>query len=57
MEFARDIGKHSINILLSISYWGLGFNICVGDFSVIISINLLILHLTFFINRGRRLDG
>ncbi len=52
-EVAYDIGKHSINITLSTSYWGLGFNICVGDFSVIISINLLILHLTFFIDRNR----
>ncbi len=57
MEFARDIGKYGINIMLTTTFWGLGFTIGWGDYSVVFCLNLLFLHLTLFIDKDKWLDG
>lgn len=52
-EYCYSWGEHSVNLMLSSSYIGAGVAVTNGDFSVIISINLLIFHITIFIDKGR----
>ncbi len=57
LENTYYFGKHSINLFLSTSYIGIGFTISNGDFIIYSQINLLVFHLTLFIDKGRRSYG
>lgn len=55
LEYIFELGKHSINLMLSTSYVGLGLSVAIGDYTIMPQLHLLLLSVTVMIDRGRKL--
>jgi len=54
LEHEFCIGRHSIHLMFSTSYVGLGLSVNIGDYSILPQLHLLLFCISGVIDRGRR---